>query len=111
MKAAERIARISDIREKALKIISAQGVLGDLGSDASIGGLKMSLRTPFQKLPEVSDEMRRLRVFFGEKGNHPYRLDIWDEHRRVLNVEWDNAGAIEVISYKPGEWEFLLGSS
>ena len=95
MKAAERLARIHDIREKAVKIISKHGVLGPFGSSASVGALRISLRTPFQKLPTVL----------------PYGLDIWDEHRKVLNVEWDEAGAVDVVSYKPGEWEFLLGPS
>jgi hypothetical protein len=38
----------------------------------------------------------------------PYGLDIWHAHKKVLNVEWDDQGGFEVLSNKPGEWEYAL---
>ena len=37
-----------------------------------------------------------------------YGLDIWPAHKKVLNVEWSEEGLIEIISYRPGEWEDQL---
>jgi hypothetical protein len=36
--------------------------------------------------------------------NLPYGLDIWSGNK-VLNFEWSDDGRINVISYRPGEWE------
>jgi hypothetical protein len=33
---------------------------------------------------------------------------VWHEQKKVLNIEWDDQGGFEVLSYKPGEWEWLL---
>ena len=38
-------------------------------------------------------------------------LDVWDETRRgakVLNVNWSGDGAIQVVSFRRGEWEQVL---
>jgi hypothetical protein len=36
--------------------------------------------------------------------NLPYGLDIW-WNNKVLNIEWSDGGRINVVSYKPGQWE------
>ncbi len=33
----------------------------------------------------------------GGKENLSYRLDIWFARKKVLNVEWNDEGALEVI--------------
>ena len=38
-------------------------------------------------------------------------LDVWDEPRRgakVLNINWASDGAIEVVSFRRGDWEQIL---
>ena len=38
-------------------------------------------------------------------------LDVWDETRgggKVLNINWASNGAIEVVSFRRGEWEQVL---
>ena len=38
-------------------------------------------------------------------------LDVWDETRggaKVLNMHWDGNGAIEVVSFRRGDWEQVL---
>jgi hypothetical protein len=35
------------------------------------------------------------------------RLDVWCGSE-VLNIEWTDDGAIEVVSYQPGDWEGRL---
>ena len=34
----------------------------------------------------------------------PWRLDVWHE-RKVLSLQWDYAGRVEVISVSRGPWE------
>jgi hypothetical protein len=84
-------------RDRALAVLSAHGTMEKI---ARIPGgafknefFQMFLRTPFQSV-------------HGTEKNLPYGLDIWLlQGGKVLNIEWSDAGAIEVISYKPGEWE------
>jgi len=38
-------------------------------------------------------------------------LDVWDETRggaKVLNMHWASNGAIEVVSFRRGDWEQVL---
>ena len=38
-------------------------------------------------------------------------LDVWDETRggaKVLNIHWAENGAIEVVSFRRGDWEQVI---
>jgi hypothetical protein len=39
----------------------------------------------------------------------PYGLDIW-AHQKVMNLEWDDDGSVELITFKRGEWEAQLAA-
>jgi hypothetical protein len=39
-----------------------------------------------------------------------YGLDIWFPRKKVLNVEWNDEGLIQIGSYRPGAWEGQLSS-
>jgi hypothetical protein len=39
--------------------------------------------------------------------NLSHGLDIW-WNNKVLNIEWSDDGRINVVSYKPGQWESVL---
>lgn len=67
--------------------------------------MKIGYRTPFQRLLAESDLLRYQRALVGGKENLPYGLDIWQARKKVLNVEWSDNRVLEVISYRPGEWE------
>jgi hypothetical protein len=56
------------------------------------GGLTLTLRTPFQKLPEPLRMNHRLAVLaqrynFKIPVTLPYGLDIWESNRKVLNLQ------------------------
>ena len=76
-----------------------------LGLD--LGDLSMLYRTPFQALPQPSEHVRYLQAMLGGRGNLPYGLDIWHNRKKVMLVEWDE-GEFQLVSYKPGEWKFLM---
>jgi hypothetical protein len=44
----------------------------------------------------------------GGKLNKPYGLDVWFKHKKVLNIEWDEAEGLSLVSYRPGPWEDAL---
>jgi hypothetical protein len=56
----------------------------------------------------MSPALAYMRALLKGKENLPYGLDIWNKGKKVLNIEWRDGGEIEVISYLPGEWEWLL---
>ena len=37
----------------------------------------------------------------------PYGLDVYWP-KKVLAVEWDDAGEVRVVGFRPGEWEGKL---
>jgi hypothetical protein len=59
-------------------------------------GFSLALRTPLQRLPK----QKQPRV----KAGLPYGLEVYAP-KRVLDMVWDDAGAVELIGYDPGEWE------
>jgi hypothetical protein len=67
--------------------------------------LQIAYRTPFQKLPEESEKMRYKRTALGGKPKLPYGLDVWYSGKKVMNIEWDDKGNRDVVTYRPGVWE------
>ena len=87
----------------------------------AIGGLKLMMfqdrdlsiyyRTPFQQLPgnAAPQDAKYLAAMRGKPSPNTlsYGLDIWCP-AKVLNIEWDDKGRIDVRSYRPGDWEHRL---
>src|SRR5215211_8779327 len=99
------------LRDAALGILRARGELQRAGGlrilIAREGSLMMGLRTPFQRLPEMDDYTKYMAALLGGKTNLPYGLDVWAP-KKVLNIEWSDDGAVNLVSFKRGEWEALL---
>jgi hypothetical protein len=107
-----RTAKATEARDRALTLIKEKGTWVQYGSmkrlQATIGQLRVTHRTPFQKMSSGSERLRSMRALFGGRAKLPYGLDIWLGNERVLNIEWDEAGGVELLSYRPGEWEASL---
>jgi hypothetical protein len=58
-------------------------------------------------LQNGAEEMKYFAATTGRSGHLPHELSIWRRapSQEVLNVTWDDAGKIELITYEPGEWE------
>jgi hypothetical protein len=82
------------------------GLQADQGIDAQSWQLSMMHRTPFQRLGETPDYAKYLATLYGSGRNYnlPYALDVWCG-KKVLNIEWADDGRVELVSYKPGDWE------
>jgi hypothetical protein len=64
---------------------------------------------PFQPLPDDQSKQKYLAARYGIplRQSPPYGLDIWAP-KKVLNVEWSDQGKVELVSFRPGEWEAEL---
>jgi hypothetical protein len=112
MDSATKLARVTHLRDRALDLLKAKGAWHTVGHGErllglDLGDLSMLYRTPFQPLPEASENVRYMQAMLGGKGNLPYGLDIWHGRKKVMLVEW-NEGEFQVVTYRPGEWEFLI---
>ncbi len=67
-------------------------------------GLTLALRTPFQRMPKETERAKYMRALDGGRVSLPYGLEVWAP-KRVLDIEWDDAGSVALIGYDPGEWE------
>lgn len=60
---------------------------------------------------EVTDvDLGSVRFSIGSLGLGT-NLDVWDETRggaKVLNMNWASNGAIEIVSFRRGDWEQVL---
>jgi hypothetical protein len=101
------------IRDRALKIVRESGRPVTAGPlkliQASLGDLKIILRTPFSgKSPEpVAPSYLHALVKQYASPSLPYGLDIFAP-KKVLNVEWDANDELQVISFRRGDWEHQL---
>ncbi len=75
---------------------------------AEISDVAIKLRTPFQLLPPMSQLMRYQCALLGGEENLSYGIDIWFARKKVFNVEWNDKGSMQILSYRPGEWEAHL---
>lgn len=110
-----KLERALAARNKAIDVIRKRGrwkpaAANERIVEAVIGRLTISYRAPLQKLSSGTEKLRYLGTLVGNKATLPYGLNVWLEGKKVLNLEWDEDGAVELISYKYGDWEILLAS-
>lgn len=104
-----RDAAMIVLREK-MEMIQVRRLPGKMAS-ATIGHFAMSYRTPFQRLPASSAEVKYASALLTQKGYEskktlPYGLDIWDHNKKVFSFQWAiDDQALEIISFKRGPWE------
>jgi hypothetical protein len=97
------VERATALRDLALGLVKKQGSWYQAGPASLLiaeqGDLMIAHRTPF-KVPPVSASV--------EYGAKPFAIDVWHNEKSVLFVEWDDEGATDVVSYRPGDWEHEL---
>jgi hypothetical protein len=72
-----------------------------------VGPFRFSHRTPFNKLPGGTYDSALAEQ---TKLNLAYGLDIWfsGERHKVMNIEWEDGGRVDLVSFKRGTWEDLF---
>jgi hypothetical protein len=98
-----------------LELVKAHGRFESAGSGKLMmfarSEFLVAYRTRFQRFPEVDDLTKYRLAMHGARQNSPQALDIWHADRKVFFVEWDEAGYVEIILFRRGDWECkLLGT-
>ncbi len=100
------------IRDSALEKLQVEALFVDTNLGPTLSWRKdrltMLYRTPFQKLPPVPERLKYMAALLGKQlENLSYRLDIWDTEYggKVLNIEWNAEGDVQLVSFRRGAWE------
>jgi hypothetical protein len=117
MKGAVSEAAIITLRDNAMAMLE-QGAWHDDGKGHRLRiletqDLRVAYAGPFQMgTEEMPEEMKYFAAATGRSGHLPHELSIWRKapSEKVLNVTWDDADKIELITYEPGEWEARVSS-
>jgi len=111
-KMGERLDLALKIRDSAREKLRANGSFEETSIGPMLcwrmGGLHVSYRTPFQKLPAVPEHLNYMAAILCKSvENLSYGLDIWDDEYggKVLNIEWKEEGDVELVSFRRGNWE------
>ena len=75
---------------------------------ADVGDLNIVHRTA-SRGPKKAERSQVSHALIKQKARPtlPYAIDVFCG-KKVLNVEWDANGDIQIISFRPGEWELML---
>jgi hypothetical protein len=111
-----RMLRALELRAVALNLVRAHGRWESAKNlvdckflFAEMGGFKILHSTPFMRLPEPPDWFKYGRALAGRPAMLPYGLNIWaDGGGKVLFLEWDDKGPVNLVSFRRGEWEAAL---
>ena len=102
----DRTARALAIRDHLLPLIRARGAIHE-SSESGLrvvvwrtGRFDFLLRSPFAPLPDAAPKSYAEAPF-----QLPWGLDVVQHGRKVLRLQWDGAGRVEVISFNRGRWE------
>ena len=109
---AARTARALAIRDHLLPLIRAHGFMQEAGGGSlrmvmwRAGRFRFALRSPFTPWPGTSPPGSYAAALAKQRADPvlPWGLDVWHD-RKVLSLQWDDAGRVEVISFNRGPWE------
>ena len=107
------VARALAIRDHLMPLIRVRGAMQEVSGAAGhmavwkVGNLTCTVRSPFTAWPAEAppnaaydQAISRQRA----KPALPWCLEVWHVHT-VLNLQWDDDGAVEVVSFTRGPWE------
>jgi hypothetical protein len=99
---ATKLARVSEIRANALRLLQERGEWAASGLKhlgVKIGPISIGYPTPFQTRSRTTSLYASLGRQKGQSALWPRRMD----HRKeCAQFRMDDAGTVEIISYKPG---------
>ena len=100
-----RVTRAIELRNLAVDLIAARGVMSDAqDGDRSIQVMAFDedRLSVLYKTPRVTLRGAEAPPPFRPKG---YMIEVWFDGRKTLSVHWDHEGPVEVVTFKPGDWE------
>ena len=108
----ERTTQALAIRDLLLPMIRVHGAMQEVSGMVGrpvvwkAGDFTCTLRSPFTPWPakvaiaSYDHALSRQRA----KPDLPWGLDVW-HGRKVLSLQWNDAGRVEVVSFTRGPWE------
>ena len=113
MTGTDRTARALAIRDHLLPLIRVQGEMEEIGGSGrrmvmwKAGRFAFALRSPFTAWGIKAAPPRSYSAAQAKQRANPvlpWGLDVW-HGRKVLSLQWDDSGRVEVISFNRGPWE------
>jgi len=103
--------RAIQLRDAALKVVKARGEWCHSRPTRLLvfqhGELSVLYRTPFQRLPALSENDKYRMALHAGGPYLPHGLAVGFKGK-VLDVEWDDNDALRIGTYRPGKWELPL---
>jgi hypothetical protein len=81
--------------------------------EAVVDDFEILLRTPFSRLhfrAPASSRSYAGALLLQRRGplTLPWGIDIWLSGHKVMNLEWGDAGRVDLVSFRGGDWEQRL---
>ena len=102
---AARIARAIELRNLAVDLVALRGGTADAedgGRTVRVMMFEENRLSVLYKTPTTLLSGGDAPPEFRPKG---FVLDVWFDGRKTLSVHWDHNGPVEVVAFRPGEWE------
>jgi hypothetical protein len=108
---AARIVRATELRNLAVDLVALRGAM----ADAEDGGKPIQVMTFEGDRLSVLYKTPRVTLSTGGAPG-PFRpnnfmLDVWFDGRKTMSVHWDNEEPVDVVAFKPGEWEHSMAKA
>jgi hypothetical protein len=110
-----KLERAIHVRDMVLSILQSAGTWKPINMPSGPtkhlafedGTLSVMLRTPFQPVHGMSNRYKHAAATLGieARGNLPYGLDVWTNHKKVLNIGWNDGESVQLVSFHRGDWE------
>lgn len=106
-----RRERVTLLRDAAMRVVRSKGIW-DLRSEPPFlcfesSELRLNYRGPqeFFGLPDISYNDLLSKRF---PNSRRFGLDVYGTGHKTMNLEWDDDGEVEIVSFKRGAWEEVL---
>ena len=99
-------AQAIKLRDKAIKVVRTKGQPSPM-----LTGKKVLLQTVTYRSGDLQIDYRSpygRRHAAGERGSHWLEIHC---PNKVLCIEWDDAGSVRIVGFRPGEWEGRLDAA
>ncbi|MGM4962976.1 hypothetical protein AB7714_05680 [Tardiphaga sp. 1201_B9_N1_1] len=100
-----RIARAIELRNHAVDLVASRGAMAnanDGGRSVQVMAFDEGRLSVLYKTPRTTLSSADAPAPFRPKG---FMIEVWFDGRKTMSVHWDHEGPVEVVTFKPGDWE------
>lgn len=103
------------IRDAILAWLPGRSSVQELGgvrwAVAAVGRFGISYRTPFTPMPAPPPDTFEGAALLQQRGgktNLGYGMDVHAPGGKLMNIEWEPDGRVELVGFRGGDWEAEL---